>query len=173
VINDTSVSAAEAPAGTAAPEVTSEAVPEPTPEPTPEAVLPAGSAVRRAAVPLAVLGGVVAAFGYVAAVDPNTPGHYPACPLLHYTGLYCPGCGGLRSAYALAHGQLGTALGCNALAVAGYAVFAAVWVLWCGRAVRGRAFEPALRPAHRWALCGLVIAFSIVRNLPFGGALVP
>jgi hypothetical protein len=134
---------------------------------------PAPGGVRRAAVPLAVLGGVAAAFGYVAAVDPNTPGHYPACPLLHYTGLYCPGCGGLRGAYALAHGHLGTALGCNALAVAGYALFAAVWTVWCGRALRGRAFDPALRPAHLWALCAVVLAFSIVRNLPFGGALAP
>ncbi|HEY3479779.1 MAG TPA: DUF2752 domain-containing protein, partial [Streptomyces sp.] len=104
---------------------------------------------------------------------PNTPGHYPACPLLHYTGLYCPGCGGLRGAYALAHGHLGTALGCNALAVAGYALFAGVWTVWCGRALRGRPFDPQLRPAHLWALCAVVLAFSIVRNLPFGGALTP
>jgi len=137
------------------------------------AAAPGHSGVRRAAVPLAVLGSAAAALGYVAAVDPNTPGHYPVCPLLRYTGVYCPGCGGLRSAYALAHGHVGTALGCNALAVAGFAVFAAVWAVWCGRALRGRPFDPELRPAHRWALCALVLAFSVVRNLPFGGALAP
>ncbi len=32
----------------------------------------------------------MAAFAYVGTVDPNAPGHYPVCPLLHYTGLYCP-----------------------------------------------------------------------------------
>jgi hypothetical protein len=124
-------------------------------------------------VPLGVLAGVVAAFGYVAAVDPNTPGHYPVCPLLHYTGVYCPGCGGLRSAYAVAHGHLGTALGCNALAVAGYAVFAVVWVVWFGRTVRGRPFRPTLTRAHRWAFWTLFLGFAVVRNLPFGSALAP
>ncbi len=129
--------------------------------------------LRRAAVPFGVLGGVAAAFAYVGSVDPNTPGHYPACPLLYYTGVYCPGCGGLRGAYALAHGHLRTALGCNAVAVAGYAVFAVVWVLWAVRAVRGRPFDPAVRPAWRWAVGGLVLAFTVVRNLPFGAALAP
>jgi Protein of unknown function (DUF2752) len=130
-------------------------------------------ALRAAAVPLGVLGGVAAAFAYVGGVDPNTPGHYPVCPLLHYTGVYCPGCGGLRSAYAVAHGHLRTALGCNALAVAGYAVFAAVWVAWTVRALRGKSFEPTLRPAYVWALGALVLAFTVVRNLPFGAALAP
>ncbi|MBY8876622.1 DUF2752 domain-containing protein [Streptomyces sp. PLK6-54] len=134
---------------------------------------PVPAALRRAAVPLAVLGGVGAAFGYVAAVDPNSPGHYPVCPLLHYTGLYCPGCGGLRGAYALAHGHLGTALECNAPAVAGYAVFAVVWTAWLVAALRGRPFEPALTRAHRWAFWTLLIGFGVVRNLPFGAALAP
>jgi hypothetical protein len=120
-----------------------------------------------------VLGGVVAAFGYVAGVDPNTPGHYPVCPLLHYTGVYCPGCGGLRSAYAVAHGHLGTALGCNAVAVAGYALFAVVWVIWFGRSVRGRTFAPALPISWLWVLGTLLLAFGVVRNLPFGAALAP
>lgn len=142
-------------------------------EPGAPAAVSPGAALRRTAVPLAVLGGVVAAFGYVATVDPNAPGHYPVCPLLHYTGVYCPGCGGLRSAYAVAHGHPGTALGCNALAVAGYAVFAVCWAVWCARSLRGRPYEPALRPAARWALWALVAAFAIVRNLPFGAALVP
>lgn len=129
--------------------------------------------LRRTGVPLAVLGGVAGAFLYVAAVDPNTPGHYPVCPLLHYTGVYCPGCGGLRSAYAVAHGHLGTALGCNALAVAGYPIFAAVWVMWFGRAVRGRTFSPALPAGYAWPVLGLLLAFTIVRNLPVGAALAP
>jgi hypothetical protein len=133
------------------------------------------AALRRAAVPVAALGGVAAAFGYVAAVDPNTPGHYPVCPLLYYTGVYCPGCGGLRGAHALAHGQLGAALHDNALAVAGYAVLAVVWTAWCVAAVRGRPFpfRPAVTRRHQWAFWGLLIAFGVVRNLPFGAALAP
>lgn len=129
--------------------------------------------LRSAGVPLGVLGAVAAGFAYVGAVDPNQPGHYPLCPLLHYTGLYCPGCGGLRGAYALVHGHLGEALRCNAVAVAGYAVLAVVWTLWFGRALRGRRFAPALPPAGLYAVCGLLLAFTVVRNLPFGAVLVP
>jgi hypothetical protein len=120
-----------------------------------------------------VLGGAAAAFGYVATVDPNVPGHYPACPLLTYTGVYCPGCGGLRCAHALAHGRLGTALGDNALAVAGFAVLAVVWTAWFVASVRGRTFAPTLTRAHRWAFWTLLIGFGVVRNLPFGAALAP
>jgi hypothetical protein len=131
---------------------------------------------RRIAAPAAVLAGVATAFAYVGTVDPNVPGHYPVCPLLKYTGLYCPGCGGLRSAYAVVHGDLVTALGCNALAVAGYAVFTAMWVTWLTRTLRGLPGVPfvgRLRPGHWWALGVLVLAFAVVRNLPFGAVLAP
>lgn len=129
--------------------------------------------LRRLAAPFGVLGGVAAAFAYVATVDPNAPGHYPVCPLLKYTGIYCPGCGGLRSAYAVAHGDLGAALGLNALAVAGYAGFAVFWVVWVSRTARGRLFEVPLKPAYVWGVAAVVMAFTIVRNLPFGAGLAP
>ncbi|MFJ2115113.1 DUF2752 domain-containing protein, partial [Streptomyces sp. NPDC087850] len=91
---------------------------------------PAPALGRRLLAPLATLAGVVAAFTYVGLVDPNESGHYPVCPMYALTGLYCPGCGGLRSAHAIAHGEVATALGDNALAVVGYAAFAVVWVVW-------------------------------------------
>jgi len=147
--------------------------PAPSGSPSPSGGRGPAAALRRIAVPVAVLGAVAAGFGYVATVDPNSPGHYPVCPLLHYTGVYCPGCGGLRGAYALAHGHLGTAAGCNALALAGYAVFAVVWTAWFAAALRGRAFQPTLTRAHRWTFWALLIVFGVVRNLPFGAALAP
>ncbi len=129
--------------------------------------------LRRTAVPLGVLGGVAVAFAYVGAVDPNEPGHYPACPLLRATGLYCPGCGGLRSAHAIVHGDLTAALGANALAVAGYALFAVLWTVWAVRAARGRPLGAGLGRAHLWVLGTVVLTFTVVRNLPFGGFLHP
>ncbi|MFE2264816.1 DUF2752 domain-containing protein [Streptomyces griseosporeus] len=134
---------------------------------------PPGTVRARLAVPGAVLAAVAAAFGYVGAVDPNEPGHYPVCPLLRTTGLYCPGCGGLRSAHAFVHGDLLTALHANAVAVAGYLVFALVWAVWVVRAVRGRPLRIDLRPAPLWALGALLLVFTVVRNLPFGGWLHP
>jgi hypothetical protein len=136
-------------------------------------VPPAGRRPGTLAAPLAVAAALTAAFGYVGAVDPNEPGHYPGCPLLHYTGLYCPGCGGLRSVHAVAHGDLVAALHANAPATLGYAAFAVFWVLWLLRSVRGRAVRLAPRAGHLWALGALVLAFTVVRNLPFGAVLTP
>ncbi|MCW2869117.1 MAG: rane protein [Streptomyces oryziradicis] len=141
--------------------------------PQPRSTAAAARVTSGIAAPLGVLAGVAAAFAYVGTVDPNAPGHYPVCPLLHFTGLYCPGCGGLRSAYAVVHGEFGTALGLNALAVAGYGLFAVLWTVWLVRAARGRPFTVRLRPAHWWAVGAVVLAFAVVRNLPFGAALAP
>ncbi|MFI7298764.1 DUF2752 domain-containing protein [Streptomyces sp. NPDC050121] len=127
----------------------------------------------RLAVPAGILAVVVAAFAYVATVDPNEPGHYPACPLLRYTGLYCPGCGGLRSAHAFAHGDFQAALQDNAPAVAAYLGFAVLWTVWVTRAARGRPLRVDLTPVRLWALGATLLIFTVVRNLPFGGWLHP
>ena len=121
----------------------------------------------RLAVPAGILAAVVGAFAYVGTVDPNEPGHYPVCPLLRFTGLYCPGCGGLRD------GDLVTALGANALAVAGYAVCAVLMVVWLVHAVRGAPTRLAVRPAWWWAIGALTALFTVIRNLPFGSGLAP
>ncbi|MGW7430754.1 DUF2752 domain-containing protein [Streptomyces sp. NPDC054861] len=122
---------------------------------------------------MGALGAVAAAFAYVGTVDPNEPGHYPVCPLLRFTGLYCPGCGGLRSAHAFVHGEFGTALGANALAVVGYGLFAVVMAVWLIRAVRGLPSRFVISPALWWAIGAVLAAFTLVRNLPFGAALAP
>jgi hypothetical protein len=133
----------------------------------------AESVLRRTAVPAGVLAVVLGAFAYVGAVDPNHPGHYPVCPLQRYTGVYCPGCGGLRSAHAFVHGDFLAALQDNALAVAGYLAFAVVWTVWTVHAARGRPLRVDLAPAHLWSLGALLLVFTVVRNLPFGGWLHP
>lgn len=135
--------------------------------------------VRRLGAPVGALAAVVAAFAFVGLVDPNEPGHYPACPLLRLTGVYCPGCGGLRSAYAIAHGEPFTALGANALAVLGYLGFAVVWLRWFVACVRGRRTVGVagpvvpLRAVHGWVLGGVVLGFTVIRNFPFGSFLTP
>jgi len=133
----------------------------------------AGAVLRRLAVPGGVLAAVAGAFAYVGAVDPNQPGHYPVCPLLRFTGVYCPGCGGLRSAHAFVNGDFATALTDNALAVAAYLVFAVVWTGWVVRSVRGRPARIELGRVHLWTGGALVLVFTVVRNLPFGGWLHP
>ncbi|WP_419836864.1 DUF2752 domain-containing protein [Streptomyces bugieae] len=142
--------------------------------PAPPAAPPAAGLPRRLRAPLGTLTAALAAFGYVGAVDPNQPGHYPVCPLRHLTGVLCPACGGLRSAHALAHADLAAALAANALLVAACAAGAAFWAVWAGRAARGlRTAGPRPRAVHWWALGGLLLVFTTVRNLPFGSGLAP
>ena len=133
----------------------------------------AAALARRLAVPAGLLAAVAGAFVYVGAVDPNEPGHYPACPLLEYTGIFCPGCGGLRSAHAVVHGDLAAALQANVLAVAGSALFAVLWTVWVVRATRGRPLRIDLGPVHLWTAGALTLVFTVVRNSPFGGWLHP
>jgi hypothetical protein len=70
-------------------------------------------------------------------------------------------------------GAFAAALQDNALAVTGYVLFAAVWTVWVVRAVRGRPFRIDLGPAQLWAAGTLLLVFTLVRNLPFGGWLHP
>ncbi|MEU6572949.1 DUF2752 domain-containing protein [Streptomyces sp. NPDC046805] len=128
---------------------------------------------RRLAAPAGVLAAVAGAFAYVGTVDPNQPGHYPVCPLYRLTGLYCPGCGGLRSAHAFIHGDLPAALQDNAVAVVAYGIFVVLWTMWAVRAARGRPLGIEPGPLQMWSLGAVLLAFTVVRNLPFGGWLHP
>ncbi|WP_449062427.1 DUF2752 domain-containing protein [Planomonospora algeriensis] len=129
---------------------------------------------RALAAPLGTALAAGIAVALVGAVDPNEPGHYPSCPFLTLTGLYCPGCGGLRAVHALAHGDPVTALGLNPLLVAAVPLLAVLWGRWAVRSWRGLPFAAGwLRPAHAWWLLGTMIVFWIGRNLPFGDFLAP
>lgn len=122
---------------------------------------------RRKVLPALGVGSVaLVGAALVTAVDPNEAGHYPTCPFLAVTGWYCPGCGALRAAHALGHGDLGTALARNPFAVVAFAYLAVTWLLWLRRAVTGQ--RPRwLAPA--WVLHGVlgaILAFWVLRNLP-------
>ncbi|MGA4562912.1 DUF2752 domain-containing protein [Uniformispora flossi] len=167
------------------------ALPTPTPRPWPWRKVPVGPPVAagwgaypyvpppprslpvRLLAPVVSLAGLAAATTYVGLVDPNRPGHYPVCPLLRFTGLYCPGCGGLRCVHALAHADIPAALGFNAFAVAMLPVVAVVWLRWAVRTVRGLPRTSVADPRLVRALVAGIILFAVVRNLPFGAFLAP
>jgi hypothetical protein len=123
---------------------------------------------------LGTAGGVLAATAVVALVDPNEGGHYPTCPLLALTGIYCPFCGGLRAVHDLAHLDLAGALDRNPLAVLVLPVLAILWLLWAQRAFTGRQLL-RLRPPSwwGWATVGVLAVFMVLRNLPGGSWLSP
>lgn len=129
---------------------------------------------QRTAAPLSVGVAVVAALAVVAVRNPEEPGHYPVCPFYAATDLYCPGCGSLRAMHALTHGDLGTAIDRNLLAVAVLPFFAVVWLAWVRRGLTDRPAGSWMAPASwLWAFLGAVLVFAVLRNTPVGSWFAP
>ena len=116
---------------------------------------------------------VVTAAGLLYFFNPSVWHIYPVCMFHQLTGWNCPGCGGTRAIYALLHGQLWLALRDNALAVLGLLALAgrSVWLAW--HWLHGRRPGPIL--PSRWLIPLLVVmvAFGILRNLPWFAFLSP
>ncbi len=131
---------------------------------------------RRLVAPMATLAATGAALAYVAAVDPNEPGHYPLCPTQALFGVDCPGCGLMRGAHDLATGDVAGALDHNILLVALVPLAVVLWVRWLRRAWRGRD-EPVTQAQFRrrnavlLASLVAVLAFGVIRNfVPYLGS---
>lgn len=116
---------------------------------------------------LSTLAATAAATAVVALVNPNEKGHYPTCPLLAMTGIYCPFCGGLRAVHDLAHLDIGGALARNPVAVLALPLIAILWLLWAQQAFTGRRLLTLhAKPWWGWAVLGFLAVFMVARNLP-------
>jgi len=97
--------------------------------------------------------------------NPAQNSFYPFCVFSKLTGLQCPGCGGLRAAHQLLHGNFLTAFRFNPLVVGALPIvlFLLVrrWVRGPGRPVSSRAMA-----VWAWIAFAVLTAFWIVRNLP-------
>jgi hypothetical protein len=91
--------------------------------------------------------------------------HVPLCPFHSATGWWCPLCGGLRGANALAHLQLRPALHDNLLLVAALPVLLIWWLDWVARARRGRP-RRALPGGTVGTVIVVAVAYTVLRNLP-------
>jgi hypothetical protein len=106
--------------------------------------------------------------------DPHVRHSWGVCPLYAVTGLYCPGCGGLRGVNDLTNGHVAQAASSDlllVLAVPFAALFFARWSYgaWTGRDIRA---VPVLPAPVTTALVVLAVAFTVARNLP-GSWLAP
>ncbi|HSJ60107.1 MAG TPA: DUF2752 domain-containing protein [Jiangellaceae bacterium] len=129
--------------------------------------------VRALTAPLAIAAAAGAAWFTVAALGPEVAVPLP-CPLLELTGMACPFCGGTRAAYALAHGDVATAAGHNAVVVSAVPVLVVLWFRWSVRRARGvRGPMVTMSAGALLALGAGLVVFAVVRNLPFGAALGP
>jgi Protein of unknown function (DUF2752) len=130
--------------------------------------------VASSRVPLLVAALATGTFVLLAVVDPHEPGRYPPCPWYALTGLWCPGCGGLRAAHDLATGDPIAAVSSNVLAVALVPVVALLWWRWLRRRWSGQSTgPPTLSPRATLVLVAGALIFTVVRNLPAGAALAP
>ncbi|MEZ5186851.1 MAG: DUF2752 domain-containing protein [Candidatus Nanopelagicales bacterium] len=119
----------------------------------------------RAPIGIGALGLVSA--GYVYAVDPSSPGHYPPCPTKVLTGWDCPFCGSLRATHDALHANIGGAVDLNVLTVVlVLPAILVVYLLWSYRRWRGEELRLELPTWATSALIALFVAFTVVRNLP-------
>ena len=125
----------------------------------------------RVRTPLVVGASVAAASLLVVVVDPNEPGHYPACPTKVVSGLDCPFCGGMRCAHSLLTGDVEGAVDHNALVVALAPIAAVAWVLWLWFRWTNRPL-PSLSTRSRrvaiWLVVAVLVAWTVWRNVPAG-----
>jgi hypothetical protein len=109
----------------------------------------------------------------VALVDPHTSGRYPTCPFHAVTGLWCPGCGGLRAVHDLTHGHLAVAMHENVLVMLLGPSLVLWWLVARVRRSSDRPVTLVLSARGAIAVAVLMAAFALVRNLPVGAALAP
>ena len=132
-----------------------------------------GPRIRRCSGPAAAVAAAAATLVVVVVVDPGEAGHYPTCPLLYTTGLFCPGCGTLRALHALAHLDIADAVGLNVLTVAAVPLLAWSWWTWLRRRWSDLPRRSLASPWRLWSLVVVVLAFSVLRNLPGTSFLAP
>jgi hypothetical protein len=83
--------------------------------------------------PLLAAGLAATSVAVVGLVYPRYPELFPACPSRTLFGVWCPLCGGTRSAHALATGDLGAAVGFNAFVPVLVVLTAWSWTAWISR----------------------------------------
>ncbi|MBN1902778.1 DUF2752 domain-containing protein [Candidatus Sumerlaeota bacterium] len=115
-----------------------------------------------------VLGGMVMGGIFLYLVPPGKESVYPPCTFHSLTGLYCAGCGSTRALHHLLHGRIIKAISNNILTV-----FLLIPLAWFGvhhlrYMITGvRRHAPDLKMKYAWILIGLIILYTILRNLPY------
>ncbi|MGJ7442666.1 DUF2752 domain-containing protein [Aquipuribacter sp. MA13-6] len=106
-------------------------------------------------------------------VDPNEAGHYPSCPFLALSGLFCPGCGSMRMLHHLTDGDVVEAFWMNPLGFVLLPALLAYWGQWTYRVATGSPRGTPLAAGVVWAFLAVVVAYWVLRNLPALAFLAP
>jgi uncharacterized protein DUF2752 len=108
--------------------------------------------------------------------DPHASGSWGYCPFFAMTGLYCPGCGGLRAVNDLTDANLLGAASSNLVFVALIPLIVLWWIRWTGRAWSGgpvRGVEGRRAGVAIAVFAVVLVVFGVLRNLPMGSWLAP
>ena len=92
---------------------------------------------------------------------PPEAGFYPRCIFHVVTELECPGCGSLRAAHSFLHGDFRMAFRLNPLLFVLLPLAGLTWVVYRPTGLS------AIPAKWIWSLLGVIIAFGVLRNLPF------
>jgi hypothetical protein len=131
------------------------------------------AALARSYAPLAVAAAALGGCVVLAVADPQDGG-YPLCPFYALTGLHCPGCGSLRALGRLVRLDVAGALALNVLLVVALPYLAYRYLEWAGRSLRLWSLPGGdLPPRAAKAVLGIVVAFTLLRNLPAFAFLAP
>lgn len=103
----------------------------------------------------------VGAGGLLYFFSPADTGYFPSCPFYVLTGLYCPGCGSLRSMHSLLHGNLSGALAGNPLLILSLPLLVLISII---RKVRPELY---FRFSVGYIMLAVIIMYWILRNIPF------
>ncbi len=133
------------------------------------------TAFERLRGPVGVGLGLTATAVAVALRDPHAPGSWGFCPFLVITGWYCPGCGGLRAVYDLAHGDWAAAVSSNVYGLVLCAGLGLAWFGWLVSASLNRVIDwHRLVPRHLGlVILAVTVVFTVARNIPAGEWLAP
>lgn len=118
---------------------------------------------------LLVLAGVAGVLLYLFTYNPEAPLiGTPPCLFRTLTGLYCPGCGTRSALIQLSQGKLYAAWRLNPLTILALPALLLFTVSQALTAIRGRSLPRLfLAPSLVWGIFCLILAFWILRNVPF------
>lgn len=129
------------------------------------------SAIRT---PIVVAGAGLAAVALLHLHDPHNTGAYGFCPFHVVTGLWCPGCGGLRAVNDLTNGDVIGSLSSNVFILPLLVVLVGAWMLWVRKRWRGAGDRMiVLHKPSAVVILVLLAVFTILRNTPWGSWLAP
>ena len=99
--------------------------------------------------------------------DPADSSIFPSCPFRTLTGFDCPGCGTLRGAHQLLHGNILAALDLNLIMVLMLPYLCISFFLMLSFDSIGRRMPSFYIPSKWiWGLLVIILVFWVARNIP-------